>query len=219
MTSSEENRKCRTCEFTAPVIDWKVYPEGDPFNVICYECRCMQCKVCKYSAPVSTWRIEIDGVKSLRCFKCADGGEFRKCTRCDKEEPLRDWKILRGVPTKWCERCRAWSQKKEQKIKEQKREDSIAFYEHQHGPMLKHYGGGSCGPETSRRLYVEYCIREGIDHVKRDAIIERQQAARNKNYSKCPDCHKPMQITSIEKHQAKACKGVVPAVEVSPNIT
>ena len=73
MTSSEE-RKCIICEFSAPVGKWKVFPEGHPHNVVCYECRYMFCKVCKYSdGRVRTWRIEVDGVPGLRCPKCADG--------------------------------------------------------------------------------------------------------------------------------------------------
>ena len=143
--------------------------------------------------------------------------EIRKCTRCIFEGPLKDWKLIKGVPTKWCERCRAWSCKKEQTIKEEKRAQRIEFYEHLNGPMGSGSGGGT-GVEACRRIYVEHCIREGIDIEKADARRERQHEARMKKWSQCPDCHKEMQISSIARHQANACKAVVPAVEVSPLI-
>ena len=70
------------------------------------------------------------------------------------------------------------------------------------------------GEEACRRLYVEHCVREGIDIEKADARRDRQHEARMKKWSECPDCHKKMQINSIEQHQAKACKAVMPAAEV-----
>ena len=121
MASSDE-RKCIKCDFSAPVSDWKVWPEGHPFNKYCYDCRTMQCKVCDYSGQVRVWRIEVDGVSSLRCLKCT-GVEFNKCTSCDFEGPLSEWKMKKGVPTKWCNRCLEWARKKSKKIRDDKRED------------------------------------------------------------------------------------------------
>ena len=95
MTSSDE-RKCLKCEFSAPVSDWKVYPEYHPHNILCYECRYMHCKVCEYSGRVSTWRYEENGVSGKRCPSCADG-TYRKCTNCDFAVPLRDRKIKKVV--------------------------------------------------------------------------------------------------------------------------
>ena len=43
--------------------------------------------------------------------------------------------------------------------------------------------------------------------------IEQHQAKACKG-PQCPDCHKKMQPSSIAKHQAKSCKAVVPTVEV-----
>ena len=104
MTSSDE-RKCRNCEFTAPVSEWKVWEEGHPHNVLCYECRYMRCNVCKYSGRVRTWRYEEDGVSGKRCPSCVDG-TFLKCSRCEFAGPRREWTIKKGgVPTKWCNNC------------------------------------------------------------------------------------------------------------------
>jgi hypothetical protein len=112
MTSSEE-RKCKKCEFSAPVSDWKVFPEYHPFNVLCYECREMSCKVCKYSGRVRTWRYEGGGVTGKRCPLCADP-TLRKCTRCEFTEPLANWKIKKdGVPGKYCEYCCAAQQRRQ----------------------------------------------------------------------------------------------------------
>jgi hypothetical protein len=113
MTSSEE-KKCRICEFTAPVSDWKVYPEQyDPRNILCVECRYQYCKVCKYDGRVSTWRYEEDGVSGKRCPSCADG-TFRKCTKCEFAGPLRDWAFKKnGAPTNYCNRCLGRSRAKE----------------------------------------------------------------------------------------------------------
>ncbi len=142
--------------------------------------------------------------------------EERKCTRCDFKAPLDTWKLkVKGVPGKWCENCCDWSRKQEKDIKERERESRIGFYEYLNGPMGS---GGGNGVEAARRLYVEHCVREGIDIVKADALRDRQHEARMKKWSQCPDCHKEMQINSIATHQAKACKAVVSTVKVSPLI-
>ncbi len=120
MTSSEQ-RKCVKCEFTVPVSEWKNFRDGSR-NPLCGECSYMGCRVCKYTARVREWRIEIDGVSSLRCLKCT-GVEFNKCTRCEFEGPLSEWKMKKGVPTKWCNRCLEWARQKEANKSDEVKED------------------------------------------------------------------------------------------------
>ena len=111
MTSSEDKKCCnQRCDFTAPLAEWSLLRDGS-VNPLCKECRYMNCKVCKYSERVSTWRTEVDGVTSFRCLKCT-GVEFNKCIRCEWEGPLKDWKIVKGKPTKWCWKCREWARNK-----------------------------------------------------------------------------------------------------------
>ncbi len=214
MTSSEE-KKCLNCEFTAPVTDWKVFEEGHPFNVLCYECRAMYCKVCKYSGRVSTWRYEENGVSGKRCPSCADG-TYRKCTRCDNAGPLREWTFKPdGTPTTWCTRCLDWARKKDKKIRDEKRETHMSNIEARHKAKWE---GVVVSDNNVWKKASEKCqLEAGIDFVKRDAIQARQSERRAKNYSECPDCHKPLYIKSISGHQAKACKArpdeVPPLVE------
>ena len=125
MASSDE-RKCIECVFSAPVSDWKVWPQGDCNNVLCFECRIMFCKVCKYSGRVRTFRYEEDGVSGFRCPKCTDP-TLRKCGRelCSFFAPLKDWKIKAGgVPGKWCEHCCDLAAKKSVRVKERKKRKS-----------------------------------------------------------------------------------------------
>ncbi len=203
MASSDE-RKCRNCEFSAPVSDWKVYPDQyDSRNILCYECLYMHCKVCDYSGRVSTWRYEEDGVSGKRCPSCADG-TYRKCTRCDNAAPLREWTLKPdGTPTKWCTRCLDWARKKDKKIRDEKRETHMSNIEAHH--KAKWEGVVAVNADACQKTYEKFCIKEGIDFVKRDATRERRDVRREENYTKCPDCHKPMQKNSIAKHQRDAC--------------
>ena len=132
--------------------------------------------------------------------------EERKCTRCSFKAPLDTWKLkVKGVPGKWCENCCDWARKKDTQIQEQKREDRISLYEHLNGPMGS---GGGNGVEACRRLYVEHCVREGIDIVKADARRDRQHEKWNR-FSRCPGCDKEMHTTNLASHQAKYSKAEV----------
>ncbi len=110
--------------------------------------------------------------------------------------------------------CSSLRAKKEWTLIQEKRAARIAFYAHLNVPICSDVRNGRY---AARRIYVEHCIREGIDIEKADARRDRQHKKRMEKWSECPGCHKEMQIRSIAKHQAKACKAVVPPlVEVPP---
>jgi hypothetical protein len=177
MTSSDE-RKCIKCDFSAPVSDWKVWPQGHRHNVLCYECRYMMCKVCKFfDGRVWQWRYEEDGVSGFRCPKCTHP-DLRKCGRefCSFWAPLKDWKIKAGgVPGKWCERCCDIAAKKSVRVKERKQTDDD--YE-----------------KPPPRIFTE-AQRENA-RVRNTVMVT------------CPDCKKEMQSRSLKVHSKyRSCKG------------
>ena len=178
MTSSDE-RKCLKCEFSAPVSEWKVFPEHSANNKLCYECRYMHCKVCDYSGRVRTWRYEEDGVSGMRCPSCIDG-TYINCSRCEFAGPLREWTIKPdGNPTKWCNKCLERSRTK---------------------PMLR---SDEAIQARNDRVKDRYKNDEVYRNTKNDAA-----KLRNSVLVSCPDCNKEMQPASFVGHiKNRSCKG------------
>ena len=68
MTSSEE-KKCRDCDFKAPVDERPVLSNGGD-KVLCVEWTFMYCTRCSFKAPLKTWKIKAGGVPGEWCDKC-----------------------------------------------------------------------------------------------------------------------------------------------------
>ena len=176
MTSSED-KKCANprCVIIAP--EWIIQKDGSVY-MLCRDCSFKTCKVCNYHERVSTWKIEVDGVVSLRCLKCT-GVEFNRCTRCPWEGPLKDWKIVKGKPTKWCWKCLEWGKEK----------------------------AANLSVEVKAEANARRTDRYNTDEAYRNKKLESAML-RNTVLVECPDCMKAMQPASLKKHRAtQACKG------------
>jgi hypothetical protein len=202
MASSDE-RKCLRCEFSAPVSDWKIWPEGHCNNRLCFECRCMYCKTCKFGdGRVRQWRYEEDGVPGFRCPKCTHP-DLRKCGRefCSFWAPPKDWKInAKGETSKWCEHCLDVSRKKGERVKERKKEQL-------NGTFVPIEYGEWEGKLWANKKYEDFCDKLATSCD----IEERKEVGRAKLYIKCPGCNKELLKTSLSRHQAKSCKELVVA--------
>jgi hypothetical protein len=83
MTSSED-KKCRDCEFKAPVDEWAVLSNGMK-KVLCVDCAFRYCTRCDFKAPLKTWKIKAGGVPGKWCEKCCAWSK-------QKEKKIRDEK-------------------------------------------------------------------------------------------------------------------------------
>jgi hypothetical protein len=72
MTSSEE-KKCRDCDFKAPVEEWAFVTETRR-KVLCVNCSFRDCarEFCSFSAPLKDWKIKADGKPGKWCEHCCD---------------------------------------------------------------------------------------------------------------------------------------------------